>query len=69
VTYDLVFADGGTGHVFSCGTWVASRLPLIEMGDVNPPCFFEGSAGHNLTKGPRSVAFITNDGARIEAHW
>jgi len=68
-TYDLVFAHEGNGRVLSCGEWVASRLPLIAIVDVNPPCFFEGSAGHGLTKGPRSSAFTTNDGARIEAHW
>src|SRR5437660_7988915 len=28
-TYDLVFARDGNGQVLSCGTWVASRLPLF----------------------------------------
>jgi hypothetical protein len=68
-TYDLVFANDGNGRVLSCGAWVASRLPLIAIGDVNPPCFCEGSAGYGLTKGPRSIAFTTNEGARVEAHW
>jgi hypothetical protein len=68
-TYDLVFANEGNGQVLSCGAWVASRLPLIAIGDVNPPCFFEGSAGRGLTKGPRSIAFTTNEGARVEARW
>ncbi len=61
-TYDLVFAHDGDGRVLSCGVWVASRLPMIPIGDVNPPCFFEGLAGHGVTKGPRSLAFTTNDG-------
>jgi hypothetical protein len=68
-TYDLVFIEDGNGHVLSCGTWVASRMPLIAVGDVNPPCFFEGLAGHDLTRGPRSIAFTTYDGTRLEAHW
>jgi hypothetical protein len=68
-TYDLVFGPDGKGLVLSCGNWVAPRLPLIPVGDVNPPCFFEGSGGHNLTKGLRSVTFEANDGARLEAHW
>ena len=68
-TYDLVFAHEGNGRVLSCGESVASRLPLIAIGDVNPPCFFEGLAGHGLTRGPRSIALTTNDGTRIEAHW
>ena len=68
-TYDLAFVDDVNGRVLSCGTWVAPRLPLFAVGDVNPPCFFEGWAGHNLTRGPHSIAFTTNDGKRLEAHW
>jgi hypothetical protein len=55
--YDLVFVDDVNGRVLSCGNWVASRLPLFPVGDVNLRCFFEGSAGHNLTRGPHSIAF------------
>jgi len=66
-TYDLVFVDDVNGRVLSCGTRVASRLPLFAVGDVNPPCFFEG--GNNLTRGLHSIAFTTNDGTRLEAHW
>src|SRR6266404_3151563 len=69
LTYDLVFAGDVNGRVLNCGTWVASRLPLFAVGDVNPPCFFEPSAGHNLMRGSRSIAFTTNDGTRLEAHW
>jgi hypothetical protein len=69
VTYSLVFVDGGNGYVWSCSTWVAPRLPAIPVGDLNPPCFLEGSAGRNLTRGPRSIAFTTGDGTRLEAHW
>lgn len=68
-TYDLVFASGRNGQVLSCETWVAPRLPVFPVGDVNPPCFLEGSAGHDVTRGKRSVAFTTNEGVRIEAHW
>src|SRR5258708_14158869 len=54
-TYDLAFVDDVNGRGLSCGTWVAPRLPLFAVGDVNPPCFFEGWAGHNLTRGPHSI--------------
>jgi hypothetical protein len=69
VTYDLVFRQDGKGLVLSCGSWVAPRLAVFPVGDVNPPCFFEGSAGHDVTREPRSVAFTTNEGARVEARW
>ena len=69
VTYELVFADSGNGHVFSCGAWVAPRWPTIPMGDLNPPCFFLGYAGQHLTRGSNSVSFSTLDGRRLEAHW
>jgi hypothetical protein len=68
-TYDLVFTDSGNAYVLSCGTWTAPRLPVLPVGDVNPPCFFKGSAGQNLTRGPNSVAFISIDGKRLEARW
>jgi hypothetical protein len=68
-TYDLVFGSDGKGQVLGCGTWVAPRLPVIPIGDVIPPCFLEGTAGRNLTKELRSVAFITKDGAKLEARW
>ena len=68
-TYDLVFTDSGNAYVMSCGTWTAPRLPVFPVGDVNPPCFFKGSAGHNLTRGPNSVAFTAIDSKRLEARW
>ena len=68
-TYGLYFIRRGNGGVSSCGTWVASRFPVIGVGDINTPCFFEGSGGHDLTSGPRSVAFIANDGTKLEARW
>lgn len=68
-TYDLVFTDNGNGYVLSCGRWIAPRLPVFPVGDVNPPCFFEGTAGRDLTGGPRSVAFTAADGKRFEARW
>lgn len=69
VTYDLAFDDSGNGDVFNCGTWVAPRWPTIPIGDLNPPCFFLGYAGQDLTRGPNSVSFSTLDGRRLEAHW
>jgi hypothetical protein len=68
-TYDLVFVHDGDGQVLSCDGWVAPRLPLFAVGDLSPHCFLEGSAGHNLTRGPRSIAFTANDRTRLEAHW
>ena len=64
-TYDLVFTDSGNGYVLSCGTWVAPRWPVIPVGDVNPPCFLMGSAGHDLTRGTNSVSFTTLDGRKF----
>jgi len=69
ITYDLVFVEGENGYVSSCGTWIAPRLPAIPVGDLNPPCFLEGSAGRNLIRGPRSIAFTTDAGTWLEAHW
>jgi len=68
-TYDLVFTGGGNGYVLSCGAWVAPRWPAIPAGDVNPPCFLMGSAGHGLTRGTNSVSFTTLDGRKIQADW
>jgi len=68
-TYDLVLTDNGNGSVLSCDTWTAPRLPVFPVGDVNPPCFFKGSAGEGLTRGPNSVAFTSIDGKRLEARW
>ena len=68
-TYDLVFTDRGNGYVLSCGTWVAPRWPVIPVGDVNPPCFLMGSAGHDLTRGTNSVSFTTLDGRKLRADW
>ena len=69
VTYDLVFTDSGNGHVLSCGAWVAPRWPAILIGDVNPPCFFLGYAGHGLTRGTNSVSFTTLDGRKLQVDW
>jgi len=69
VTYDLVFTDSQTGHVFSCGVWVAPRLPVIPIGDVNPPCFLLGYAGNDLTRGTNFVSFTTLDGRKMQADW
>lgn len=68
-TYDLVFTDSGNSYVFSCGTWVAPRWPAIPVGDVNPPCFLMGSAGHSLIRGINSVSFTTLDGRKLQADW
>ena len=68
-TYDLVFTDSGNGYGLSCGTWVAPRWPAIPVGDLNPPCFLLGSAGHNLTRGTNSVSFTTLDGRKLQADW
>ena len=68
-TYDLVFTNSGNAYVMSCGTWTAPRLPVFPVGEVNPPCFFKGSAGQNSTRGPNSVAFTAIDGKRLEARW
>lgn len=68
-TYDLVFTDNGNGYVLSCGRWIAPRLPVFPVGDVNPPCFFEGKAGWDLKRAPNSVAFTAVDGKRLEARW
>ena len=68
-TYDLVFTDSGDSYVLSCGTWVAPRWPAIPVGDLNPPCFLMGSAGHDLTRGTNSVSFTTLDGRKLRADW
>jgi hypothetical protein len=70
-TYDLSFAPGGNGAILGCGSWVAPRVPLIPIGDVNPPCLSTagGGGGHNLMRGQRSVSFVANDGVKLEAHW
>ena len=69
VTYDLIFTDGGNGHVLNCGAWVAPRWPAIPIGDVNPPCFYLGYAGQSLTRGTNSVSFTTMDGRKLHADW
>lgn len=69
-TYDLVFAPGGRNYVIGCGKWVAPRLPFIPVGDVGPPCLFgDGHGGSNLSRAERSVSFVADDGAKLEAHW
>jgi hypothetical protein len=69
VTYDLVFAESGNGYVFNCGGWVASRWPVIAIGDVNPPCFDLGYAGNSLTRETNAVSFTTLDGRKLQARW
>ena len=40
--------------------------PQFLIGDRNPPCFFLGYAGQDLTRGSNSVSFITLDGRKLE---
>ena len=68
-TYELVFTDSGHGYVLSCGAWVAPRWLAIPVGDVNPPCFLMGSAGHHLTRGTNSISFTTLDERNLRADW
>ena len=69
LTYNLVFADNSTGHVFRCGAWVAPRWPVIARGDLSPPCLLQGPPRQDATRGPNSVSFSTFDGRKVEANW
>jgi hypothetical protein len=68
-----------SGGVASCGHWVASRFPVIAIGDVNPPCVT--IANDDLLErrpstfkrmpafGTKTIEFTADDGGRVKVSW
>ena len=69
----------GRGVIIHCGEWAAPQFPAFPIGDVNPPCSifssgdtdkgYDVAIGSTLSVTGNHVAFSTESGRRIEAHW
>jgi hypothetical protein len=78
-SYWITMPDEKDGWISSCGDWAAPALPLIAIGDVNPPCLaFELAEGPSRsprpplrapTFGPQFVEFTADDGTRVKTSW
>jgi len=56
--------------VRDCRNWAAPKFPLVEIGDVNPPCFsFPTMVIRPLRSGARFLEFRADDGSQIKASW
>lgn len=78
-TYLIELPSQTSGHVLSCGSWVAPRFPAFAIGDVNPPCWIFSFPGDpnpppvhlpaNFVSGANFVEFTAYDGKRTRATW
>jgi hypothetical protein len=78
-TYLIELPGQTSGHVMSCGSWVAPKFPAFAIGDLNPRCWiftFPGDPNPppvhphtNLVTGPNFVEFTAYDGKRTRATW
>jgi hypothetical protein len=78
-SYWITMPDEKDGWTSSCGDWAASALPLIAIGDVNPPCFSlllaerpnpsPETPERKPIFGQRFVEFTADDGTRIKSSW
>ena len=69
-SYWIDIRDGTFHGVRDCGEWAAPKLPLVAIGDVNPPCFsFPQMTIRPLIFGARFVEFTARDGRRVRASW
>ena len=80
-TYWINLPNEKKGGVASCNRWIASRFPIIAIGDVVPPCLFDASGerepgypviesiDRHFVRRAKSVEFIADNGSQIQIRW